>query len=284
MLEYDFMRMAVAAGTVVAIVVSVVGYFLVLRHLAFAGHALSHVGFAGAAGAALMGAPPFWGVLGLTFAAAVVMGLLGDELRRRDIAVGVVLTFALGCGVLFLHYYTGHATQATTILFGNLLAVNADDLVRLAMLAVVTLVALAVLARPLLFATLAPELAGAKGVPVKLVSVLFLVIVAAAVAEATQVVGALLVFALLVIPAAAAIRVTTRVVTGVGLTVALALVETWSGMALGYALDWPITFCIVLSATLLYAGSVLPGMVRSRMWCRATASWPHAAENRSRAK
>lgn len=254
MLEYDFMRAAFLTGAIVALVAAAAGYFLVLRNLAFAGHALSHVGFAGAAGAALIGMAPFWGVLAFTFAAAIVMGLLGDQLRRRDIAVGVVLTLALGCGVLFLHYYTGHATQATSLLFGNLLAVTDDDVVRLAILAAVALVALAMLARPLLFATLAPELAAAKGVPVKLVSVLFLVVVAVAVAEATQVVGVLLVFALLVIPAAAALRVTRRVVTGVGLSVALALVETWSGIALGYATDWPITFCIVLTGSLVYFG------------------------------
>src|SRR5215468_8922742 len=229
MLEYDFMRHAFMAGGCVAIVSGAVGFFLVLRHLTFAGHALSHVGFAGATGAALLGTSPLWGLLAFTLAAAVAMGLLGERLRGRDVAVGIVLSLALGLGVLFLYLFTTHAAQATAILFGNVLGVGVGTLWSLLGLSIVALSALALISRPLLFATLAPELAEAKGVSLRLVSVLFLAIVAIAVAEAAQIVGVLLVFALMVGPAATAARLTARVGLGASLAVVLALAETWAG-------------------------------------------------------
>jgi zinc/manganese transport system permease protein len=257
MFDYDFMRTAFMAGGVVAVVAGAVGFFLVLRNLAFAGHALSHVGFAGATGSVLIGVGALWGLLAFTLAAAVAMGLLGDRLRNRDVAVGVVLSLALGFGVLFLYLYTSSATEATAILFGNLLGVSLATLRVLSGLAVLTLLALAVVSRPLLFATLEPELAEAKGVSLRLVSVLFLAIVAVAVAEAAQAVGVLLVFALMVGPAAAAQRLTARLGWGVTLAIVLAVAETWSGIALAYLTDWPTTFWIVLLSCLVYFASLL---------------------------
>jgi len=253
MLEYDFMRSAFAAGLVVALVAGAVGYFLVLRQLAFAGHALSHVGFAGATGAFLLGLTPFWGLLALTLAASTAMGLIGERLRGRDIAVGVILSLSLGLGVLFLHLYTAYAAEATALLFGNVLAVSDENLRSLAALAVLSLLGLAAISRPLIFATLEPELAEAKGLSLRLVSVLFLLIVGIAVAEAAQVVGVLLVFALMVSPAATAQRLTTRLKTGVALAVLLALAETWAGIVLAYVTDAPPTFWI----TLLSSGAYL---------------------------
>lgn len=263
MLEYDFMRNAFMAGSVVAIVAGAVGFFLVLRHLAFAGHALSHVGFAGATGSVLLGTSPLWGLLAFTLAAAVAMGLLGERLRGRDVAVGIILSLALGLGVLFLYLYSTHATQATAILFGNVLGVDIETVWSLLGLGVVGLCALAFISRPLLFATLAPELAEAKGVSLRLVSVLFLAIVAIAVAEAAQVVGVLLVFALMVGPAAAALRLTTRVGPGLGLAVVLALAETWTGLALAWGTDWPTTFWIVLVSCLVYFASAIKHPARA---------------------
>lgn len=257
MLEYDFMRTAFAAGGIVAVVAGAVGFFLVLRNLTFAGHALSHVGFAGATGSVLIGVAPLWGLLAFTLAAAVAMGLLGDRLRGRDVAVGIVLSLALGLGVLFLYLYTSHATQATAILFGNIFGVDVETAWSLVALAIGALAALAAISRPLLFATLSPELAEAKGVSLRLVSVLFLAIVAVAVAEAAHVVGVLLVFALMVGPAAAALALTTRIGAGIALAVALALVETWAGIALAYATDWPATFWIVLLSCSVYFASVI---------------------------
>jgi len=259
MLEYEFMRHAFLAGSLVAAVAGAVGFFLILRNLAFAGHALSHVGFAGATGAVLVGASPLWGLLAFTLVAAVVMGLLGERLRGRDVAVGIILSLALGLGVLFLYFYTSRATQATAILFGNVLGVDRQTLWALAGLTGVSLGALGLISRPLLFATLAPELAEAKGVAVRSVAVLYLVIVAVAVAEAAQVVGVLLVFALMVAPAAAALRLTTRVAWGLALSVLLALGETWAGLALAYWTDWPTTFWIVLLSCSAYFLSLLKG-------------------------
>ena len=252
MLEYEFMRNAFMAGSVVAIVAGAVGFFLVLRNLTFAGHALSHVGFAGATGAVLLGMSALSGLLVFTLAAAVAMGLLGERLRGRDVAVGIILSLALGLGVLFLSLYTSHATQATAILFGNVLGVGSETVWALAGLSLVSICVLAFISRPLLFATLAPELAEAKGVSLRLVSVLFLAVVAIAVAEAAQVVGVLLVFALMVGPAAASLRLTPKLGWGMVLAVSLSLAETWLGIALAYLTDWPTTFWIVSLSCLVY--------------------------------
>jgi zinc/manganese transport system permease protein len=257
MFHYDFMRTAFLAGGIVAVVAGTVGYFLVLRNLTFAGHALSHIGFAGATGSVLLGIAPLWGLLAFTLAAAAAMGLLGDRLRNRDVAVGIVLALALGLGVLFLYLYTTGAGAATAILFGNLFGVDSGTLRGLLWLSLVDLAALAAISRPLLFASLQPELAEAKGVSLKLVSVLFLAIVAIAVAEAAQVVGVLLVFALMVGPAAAALQLVSRLSSGIALAVALALGETWAGIALAYMTDWPPTFWIVSLSCLGYFLSLL---------------------------
>jgi len=160
--------------------------------------------------------------------------------------------------VLFLHLYTSHATQATALLFGNVLGVSAESLRDMLVLGVLTLVSLTAIARPLIFATLDPELAQAKGVSLRLIAVLFLIIVAIAVAEAVKVVGILLVFALMVGPAAAALRCTTRIHAGVGLSVGLAVIETWGGIALAYATDWPPTFWITLLSSIVYGLSFAP--------------------------
>jgi zinc/manganese transport system permease protein len=246
MLEYDFMRNAFAAAGVAAVVSGLVGYFLVLRGQTFAGHALGHIGFAGATGAVLVGLAPVWGLVGFTVAAGVGMGLMGERLSGRDVAIGVVLALALGFGLLFLHYYTAFAAQAVALLFGNVLAVDRTMIETLIALGVVTLGGLAVIMRPLIFATLQPELAEAKGVPVRFVSTAFLAIVALAVSESAQIVGVLLVFALMVGPPATAQRLVTGLWSGMALSAAIALVEAWLGIAIAYQTDWPVSFCISL--------------------------------------
>lgn len=257
------MANAVAAGTIVAIVAGAVGYVLVLRGQAFAGHALSHIGFTGATGAVLLGLPPLWGLVLISVVGGVGMGFLGERVGERDVAIGIVLTAALGFGLLFLHFFTASATQATALLFGNIFAVEADAIWALLGLGLVCLTVLGLIARPLLFASLQPELAEAKGVPMRLVSVLFLGLVGLAVAECVQVVGVLLVFALMVGPAAAAQRWTGRIGPGVGLSVTLALAVTWLGLALANWTDWPVSFWIsVLSAT-VYIVACLPPLTRN---------------------
>jgi zinc/manganese transport system permease protein len=131
MLDYDFKRNAFAAATLVAIVSGTVGYFLVLRGQTFAGHALSHVGFTGATGAVLIGVAPLWDLLLMTLAAGLGMCFIGEKLAQRDVAIGLVLAFALGLGLLFLHFYTAFASHVATVLFGNVLAVDMETVRRL---------------------------------------------------------------------------------------------------------------------------------------------------------
>jgi zinc/manganese transport system permease protein len=252
MLDYDFMRNAFAAAGVAAVVSGLVGYFLVLRGQTFAAHALGHIGFAGATGAVLFGVASVWGLIGLTVAAGIGMGLLGERISGRDVAIGVVLALALGFGLLFLHYYTAFAAQATALLFGNVLAVDATMIATLIGLGVVTLAALAAIMRPLIFASLQPELAEAKGVPLRFVSTAFLAIVALAVAESAQIVGILLVFSLMVGPPATAQQLVAGLWGGMALSAGLALTEAWLGITIAYYTDWPVSFCIAALSALGY--------------------------------
>jgi zinc/manganese transport system permease protein len=255
MLEYDFMINAFAAAGIAATVSGLAGFFLVMRGQSFAGHALSHVGFAGATGAALLGVAPLWGLIGFTLAAGLGMGFLGDRISNRDVAIGVVLALALGFGLLFLHYQTSFATQATAILFGNVFAVDRPTVMMLGCLSIITLLALAAIMRPLVFASLQPEMAEARGVSLRAVSMAFLAIVALAVSECAQIVGVLLVFTLMVGPPATAQLVTTRLWSGLLLSVLLAVAAAWCGITIAWYTDWPVSFCIAaLSAAGYFLG------------------------------
>jgi zinc/manganese transport system permease protein len=252
MFSYAFMVNAFLASGIVAVAAGIVGYFLVLRGEVFAGHALSHVGFAGATGAVLIGLSPLAGMLGFTIVAGIVMGVLGERLSTRDVAIGMVLALSLGLGLLFLHFHTAFATQATAVLFGNIFGVSRSMVWTLFGLAVGCLGALAVIARPLLFASLQPEMAEAKGISPRLLGVLFLGVVAIAVAESAQIVGVLLVFALMVGPAAAAAQLSARIKVAILLSVAIALAVAWTGLTIAYYTDWPTSFCITALAGLAY--------------------------------
>ena len=244
MLDYDFMRHAFLAAGIVAVLAGFVGYFLVLRGQAFAGHALSHVGFAGATGAVLLGVSPLAGMLGVTVLGGVLMGALGEKLAERDIAIGVILTMSLGLGLLFLHFFTSYATAATALLFGDVLGVDLPTIYILLVLAAFSLGVLGAIARPLLFASLNPELAEAKGVSLRGLGLVFLGLVGLTTAACAQIVGVLLVFALMVGPAATAQRLSTRVLPGLGLAAAIALAEAWAGITLSYYTNWPASFWI----------------------------------------
>ncbi len=255
MFEYDFMRTAFAASGIAAVLAGTVGFFLVLRGQTFAGHALSHAGFAGATGAVLFGLSPFAGLVGFTFLIGVGMGLFGEKLAERDVAIGMMLSLALGLGLLFLHFYTSAATQAAALLFGNVLGVDDAALLNLVLLAILSLAALALIGRPLVFASLQPELAEARGVPLRSVSTAFLAIVAVAVAECAQIVGVLLVFTLMVGPAAAAMNLTRRLAAAVALSAGLALAEAWGGLTLAYHTDWPTSFWITALSGMVFFGA-----------------------------
>ena len=186
------MQNAFLAGTIVAILAGVVGYFVVLRRLAFATEALSHGGFAGATGAVVLGQDVFLGLLAFTSMTGAFMGFLGDRLRGRDVAIGGTLALSLALGSLFLTISTRFAGQAINILFGNILAIATNDVHFVAIFAIIALCALGVMFRPLLFASVDAEIADARGVPVRLLSVAFMVLLAITVSASVQVVGVLL--------------------------------------------------------------------------------------------
>lgn len=261
--QYDFVQNAYLAGTLVAISAALMGYFVVLRAQAFAGEAMSDIGLAGAAGAAILGISSLFGMFVLTILAALGMGALGERLRGRDVEIGMVLSFALGLGVLFLTIYSQSGVNATVgvnILFGSILSVTRGDVWITLCSGVLTLLLLGILFRPLLFASIDPELAQTRGVPVRPLSMLFLVLLAITTAEAVLVVGALLVLALLIAPAATALHLTHRPLTALTLAVALGLFITWSGLTfafVGPGRDLPVGFFIATLAALCYVASLV---------------------------
>lgn len=256
--QFAFMRNACVAGTIVAIVAGVVGYFVVLRSLSFAGHALSHIGFAGATAAVVVGVSPAIGLLIFTVGGALGMGALGKRLYGRDVVIGIVLAWTLGLGVLFLSLYTGYATEAYALLFGEILGISQQDVIVTLIAGAVTLLAIAAIYRPLLFASLDEDVAEARGVPVQWLSIAFMALLALAVSEAVQVVGVLLIFALLITPAAIAERLTARPAYAIALSVALALLFTWAGLAVAFYLPYPVSFFIT---TIAFASYVVVRLV-----------------------
>ncbi len=249
-LQYQFIQNALLAGSLVAVVSAFAGYFLLTRGLTFAGHALSHVGFAGAAAALVLGVDPIFGMLVFTVAAGIGIGILSKRLNERDINIGILLAFVLGLGALFIALYNGYAERAYSILFGTILGISKNDILITSIFSLVTLIALLVIFRPLLFSSFDPEVAEARGVPVKFLGIIFLILVAITVSMAVQVVGVLLVFTLLVGPAATAIRLVHKPVTAIILAMALGLLYTWLGILLASGNNWPVSFYI---ATLSFA-------------------------------
>ncbi|MGH7765139.1 MAG: metal ABC transporter permease [Candidatus Dormibacteraceae bacterium] len=255
---------AFEAGTTVALVAGVIGYFVVLRSSAFAAHALSHIGFAGAAGAVVAGLSPVVGLLVFTIGSGTAIGALGSRLRGRDVTIGIVLAWTLGLGVLFISLYRGYANEAYAILFGQILGISEDDVLVTLIAGAVTLVCLVAIFRPLLFSSVDEELAGAKGVPVAALSTAFMAILAVAVTEAVQVVGVLLIFALIVTPAAIAVRFTSRPSLAIGIGAALALAFTWLGLAIAYYSPHPVSFFITSLAFATYLAVRLSEPLRRR--------------------
>ncbi len=265
MLAFEFMRNAFLAGTVVSVVAGVVGYFVVLRRTAFAAHALSHIGFAGAAGAVAVGVNPLWGLLVFCLSSGAVIGGLGQRLRDRDTVIGIVLAFSLGLGALFITFYTGNSNEAISILFGEILGVSSSDVALTTVIGVVTLGLVAVMYRPLLFSSVDEDVAQARRVPVRVLSVVFMMTVALAVAVSVQVVGVLLIFALIVTPAAAAERLSRSPGQALVVGVAVALASTWIGLAMSFYIDYPVSFFIT---SLSFGADVV---VRVASWASARA-------------
>jgi zinc/manganese transport system permease protein len=251
-LAYDFVRNALVAGTLAALLGAVTGYFVVLRNVGFAAHALAHIGFTGATGAALFALTPLQGMLIISALAGAVMGVSGNKLHRSELAIGMVLSFALGVGTLFLTLYKGFAGQATAILFGNIFGVSSSQITQTIILTSLCVGALAVISRRLLFASVQPDLAEARGISLSGISVTFMVILSVAVTLASQVVGILLVFTLIIGPAGIAARLCRGFGLGLGLSILIGIFSVWAGILLACLTNWPPSFWITAILFLLY--------------------------------
>jgi zinc/manganese transport system permease protein len=249
LLGYDFMRHAVLAGTAVAVAAGLVGYFVVLRNQVFTSDALGHVAFTVGLGGLLLGLPLLAGVYAGTVGAALGVGSLGGRARGRDVAIGTLFAWVLGLGVLFLTLYTtGQSTSngvlGISVLFGSIFGLQTAQTVVATGAGILTSIVLLSVCRPLLFSSIDPDVAAARGVPVRVVTAVFLVLMAVTVAESVQAVGALLIFALMVTPPAIAQKVTARPYAGLALSSALATAFVWAGLALAFWTPLPVSFCI----------------------------------------
>ncbi|HEY7931189.1 MAG TPA: metal ABC transporter permease [Acidimicrobiales bacterium] len=252
LLSLAFVQHAFYAVSAVAVAAGAVGYFVVLRRQAFAAHAIGHVGFAGAAGAVLLGLAPVIGLLGFCLVAGVLIGLGGATLSDRDAVVGVTLTAALGLGVLFISLYSGYADATYSILFGQILGVTWGDVTLVASVSLVVVAALSLIYRPLLFVSVDPSSAQARGLSERVLSLIFLTLLALTTVVAIQIVGVLLVFSLLVAPAAAAEQLTNRPLRALALSCAIALVSSWLGLFLAVWWGGPVSFWITALASSTY--------------------------------
>ncbi len=252
LLHYHFMQNAYLAGTLVALTAGMIGYFMVLRDQSFAGHSLANVGFAGATGALLFGIPSIVGLFLAGILAAIgiqTLNVAGHQNRQSDIAIGAVFTASLALGFLFIHLSTSeYASNVYNVLFGNVLGIDDTDVGVIAWSTLLLVGVLLFIARPLFFASIDPDVAAAHRVPVRALSFGYLILLALEVAVAVQVVGVLLIFALLVTPAAIAQSVTTRPVGAVLIAMALAVLFTWVGLAIGYVTPYPVGFFITTFA------------------------------------
>jgi zinc/manganese transport system permease protein len=265
--QYGFMVNALRAGTVVAIMAAVIGWFMVVRRQSFAGHTIAVVGFPGAAGATLIGVSALYGYFTFCVGAALLISTVphsrGRAFSQENAVTGTVQTFLLALGFLFVSLYRGDLNGINALLFGNFLGITDSQVLTLLAVAVGALGILATISRPLLFASIDPDVAAARGVPVRRLSLVFLLLLGLAAAEASQITGALLVFALLVMPAATAQRLTPRPLLGGAIAVVLGLAVTWTGLAVAYYSPYPIGFWVTTFAFLAYLAA---GLATTRRW------------------
>jgi zinc/manganese transport system permease protein len=229
-LSQPFAQHALIAAVIVAVICGIIGPFVIMRSMAFAVHGTSELAFTGASAGLLVGNNPLAGALVGTLIFASIIGTLGVRERERDSVIGVMLAFGLGVGVLLLSFYHGFASQATNILFGNIFGVSSGQLLFLTLIGIGATIAMALMYRPLLFASVDPEVAQARGVPIKFIGIAFLLILAFAVTEAAQIVGTLLVLSLAITPATAAVRLSSRPVTVTLLSIGFALIASVGGL------------------------------------------------------
>lgn len=255
-LRAGFMRNAFVGGTLVAISSGLIGYFVVIRRDAFAAHALAHIGFPGATFAVLAGIPVTLGLAVFCVSGGLAIGALGKRVANREVSTGTILAFATGLGVLFASLASENTSTLTSVLFGNLLAISQSQLWTFTAFTVGLVLVLAVIARPLLFASVDPKVAEAKGVAVRPLGIAFMVLLALAVTMAIQVVGTLLLFALVVTPSATALAVTARPAFVVALGTGIGLAAVWIGLVVSVMFNLPPSFCVVTFAFLVWIVTV----------------------------
>ncbi len=250
--HYQFMQHAFEAGTIIAILAGVTGYFVVLRRSAFTAHAFSEIGFAGAAASILINVAPIVGLLGGSIAGGLAIAALGRRAANRDTQIGIVLAFSLGLGLLFISLYSGYSTEAYSILFGEILGISSSA-VSLTLVACSLILCLTgFLYRPLLFASLDEDVAEAKGMPMLFLGTMFMLVVAVSVSFAVQVTGVLLIFSLMVTPAATAIQIARRPQRAILISVGIGVAATWSGLFIAYYTIYPVSFFITAEVFVLY--------------------------------
>lgn len=248
-----FMRNALIGGTIVALAAGLIGYFVVVRSTAFAAHALAHIGLPGATGAVLVGVPVVFGLGVFCIGGALVIGALGRRAADREVATGTVLAMATGLGLFFNSLATKSSSTMTNVLFGNLLAITHGQLLTFAALLAVLAACIGVIYRPLLFSSVNPQVAEAKGVPVRALSVLFMALLGLSVTMAVQAVGTLLLFALIVTPAATAIMLTPRPSTAMFTATVISVSSVWLGLVVSAMFNTPPSFVIVTIACAVWA-------------------------------
>jgi zinc/manganese transport system permease protein len=270
MFAHEFIRNALIAGSFVGLACGLVGYFVVLRAQVFAGDALSHVAFTGGLAAAVLGLDIIAGVFAATIVGGIVIGLLGDRSRADDVAIGSFFAWSLGLGVLFLTIFTtqrsaGNGTAGVRVLFGSIFGLSRSDVRTSVVLSAVACALLLAIARPLLFASLDHAVAAARGVPVRVLSLGFLALLGLVAAQATQVVGALLLLGLLSAPAGAAHRLTAIPYRGLLLSAAFSVASIWVGLTLSYVFPTlPPSSMIVAAAAGIYVLALAATLPRPR--------------------
>jgi zinc/manganese transport system permease protein len=276
-----FMVNAFRAGTIVAVLAALVGWFMVLRRQTFAGHTLAVVGFPGAAAAVWLGLTAGAGYFAFCLAAALIIAALPaggqTDCSEESAAIGTVQAFALAAGMLFIALYNGLLNGTNALLFGSFLGVTTGQVLLLAVVAAAALTVLAAIGRPLLFASIDTDVARARALPTRTLATVFLILLGATAAEVSQITGALLVFALLVLPPATAQLITPRPVYSLLLAVALALVTVWAALFVAYYSPYPIGFWLTSIGfgcyTLTHAGVRL----RARLGARTQQPTPVTA-------
>ncbi|HEY2579389.1 MAG TPA: metal ABC transporter permease [Streptosporangiaceae bacterium] len=268
-----FMVNTWTVATIVAAVAGVVGFFVVLRGSAFVADALPTGAFAGAAGASLIGVSTLLGLGVFSLIGALTIGLLGRR-GRHDVATALTLVVMLGVGALFLSFSSEYAPEIYSLLFGEVLGISASDVAPVAALAAVCIAAIVVMFRPLLLASATPETAEARGIRGHRIEIAFLVVIALATSMALPVVGALLIFSLMIGPPAAARSVTDSPYLAIALSAVIAVATVWAAIAASYTSNWPVGFFVGVIAAFCYAaGRALAA------WRRRSLQWGHSQES-----